>query len=439
MDISFRTFGKYTCSNVAGMLGISIYILADTFFVSRALGANGLAALNIAVPVYSLIHGCGLLVGMGGATRFSIMKGKKNAQGGSRMFSAALLLALCLGALFLILGVTCAGPITTLIGANDAVFHNTKTYVQVILLFGPMFILNNLLLCFVRNDGAPQRSMLAMLIGSLSNIVLDYIFIFPYDMGIFGAALATGIAPCISLLILSPFFAAKRNSFHVAKGKPSPRHMTKLAASGIPSLTTELSSGIVVLIFNAITLRLEGTTGVAAYGIIANISLAVVAVYTGIAQGIQPLMGQGYGAGKRSDVQALLRYALITATVLSVLVYLLMFFGAPEIVGAFNKEQNAHLRDLALPGMRIYFTACLFVGFNIILSTYFTSTERTLSAHVVSMLRGFFVIIPMALLLSSVLAMTGVFLAFPVTELLVAVVTLLLYCVGRTRHAQLPG
>ena len=203
-------FARYASLNVAGMIGLSCYILADTFFVSKALGANGLTALNLAIPVYNFINGSGLMIGMGGGTRYSILKGQKNDRAADQAFTAAVFLTAAIAAVFFLLGLTASGPLIRLLGADSTVYEMSRVYLQVILLFSPLFMLNNLLLCFVRNDGAPQRSMAAMIGGSLSNVVLDYVFMFPLGMGIFGAVLATGFAPVISMGILSPFFPEKK-------------------------------------------------------------------------------------------------------------------------------------------------------------------------------------------------------------------------------------
>ena len=307
----------------------------------------------------------------------------------------------------------------------------TKTYLQVILLFAPAFLMNNVLLCFVRNDGAPQLSMTAMITGSLSNIILDYVFIFPCQMGIFGAVFATGLAPIISMLILSSHFIKKKNQFHWIKCRLERRMAASICSSGIPSLITELSSGIVIIVFNSIILGLEGNVGVAAYGVIANLSLVIIAIYTGIAQGIQPIMSRNYGVGNHRNIQLILRYALITMLILSVLVYMGVFLGAEQIAAIFNSERNELLQTIAVEGLKLYFIACPFAGFNIIISIYFTSTEYPIPANIISILRGFFVIIPMAFLLSSIAQITGVWCAFPATELLVTIVGVIFFVMSK--------
>ena len=204
------TFAKYVSLNIIGMMGLSCYILADTFFVAQGIGVNGLSALNLAIPIYSFLHGTGLMIGMGGATRYSISKSKET-------FTQSLYYAFFISCLFLIIGILFSNQLATLLGADSDTLQNANIYLRTILNFAPMFLLNNVIICFVRNDDNPQLSMAAMLIGSFSNIILDYIFIFPCKMGMFGAAFATGIAPVISLMILSLHFIKKKNTFYFKK------------------------------------------------------------------------------------------------------------------------------------------------------------------------------------------------------------------------------
>lgn len=439
----FLEFIRYASLNVLGMIGLSCYILADTYFVANGLGSNGLAALNLAIPVFSFIHGTGLMLGMGGATRYSMLRAQealntaqaqdKTAPSSSKIagmtgirlkssvvFSHTLLFGLCFGLFFVAAGLFFATPLARLLGADAAVFDMCQIYLKVLLLFSPMFLLNDIILCFVRNDRAPQLAMAAMVAGSLSNILLDYIFIFPLKMGIFGAVLATGFAPVISLMVTSPFFLKKRNHFCLVKSGISFSVSGHIFAGGLPSLVTEVSSGIVIIVFNSIILSLAGNLGVAAYGVIANLSLVVLAIYTGIAQGIQPLISRYYGSSSREEIQAVLRYALVTVAVLSLVIYSFVFLGASWITALFNPENNAILMDIAVPGLRIYFIGGLFAGLNIVLSIFFTSTDRAKPANVISLLRGFFVILPAAFLLAGLFATAGLWAAFPVTEVLVA-------------------
>ena len=416
----FQEFTQYVSLSVFGMIATSCYILADTYFVSKGLGSSGLAALNLAIPAYNFIHGAGLMFGMGGATRYSINKSQGEHRLADIMFTNTLWLSVISSAAFMLIGLFCSGPLAALLGADETIFEMTQTYLQVLLLFSPAFILNDVLSCFVRNDGNPQLSMIAVISGSFANIILDYVFIFPTGMGIFGAVMATGVSPVIGIALMLPYWMSKKCGFHIVKTGMR-ADMVKINLSlGFPSLLSQLSSGIVMIVFNAIILTLAGNIGVAAYGVIANISLVVVSIYTGIAQGIQPLVSRSYGQNDPLGIRQFLRYGMISMTVLSALVYVGILAFAGPITSVFNSQNDLQLQQIAVYGMKLYFTSVLFVGFNIIIALYFTSVERALPAHIISLLRGLLLIIPMAFLLSGLWGMTGVWLAFPATELLVA-------------------
>ena len=417
-----RDFGRYVSLSVLGMIAVSCYILADTFFVAQGLGTTGLAALNLAIPVYNVIHGTGLLLGMGGATKFSILKSQGAHRRADSVFTHTLGMAAAAAAVFALVGALGAPQLAALLGADGETAAMTGTYLRVLLLFAPAFLCNDVLVCFVRNDGAPQLAMAATLSGSLANVVMDWFFIFPCGMGIFGAVLATGFSPVIGVIVQSPHWLGRRRGFHLRQVRPRLRTAGQVLALGVPSLLDQLSGAVVMITFNTLILGLTGNTGVAAYGVVANLSLVVLSVYTGIAQGIQPLVSRAWGQGQRAALQRLLRYALGTALVFSAALYLVFFLGAGPIAGVFNSEQDPAMQAIACQGLRLYFLAAPFAGVNIILAVYFASVEQAVPAQAVSLLRGILVILPMAVALAAAFGMVGVWVAFPVSEALVALV-----------------
>lgn len=417
----FKDFSKYVSFNIFGQIAYSCYTLADTFFVSADIGTKGLTALNLAFPVFCMISGTGLMIGIGGSSRFSILRSQNEKTQADQVFTSSLIFVLFFAFIFLLLGLFASQPLTRILGANNRVFDTTNLYLKVLLLFAPAFLLNHLLQCFIRNDGNPTLSMVSMITGSFSNILLDYVFIFPFHMGIFGAAFATGLSPVISILVLLPHFIKKRNSFHfvVPNLVHLKRNMVKTLTNGIPPFLTESASGIVMFLFNYIILKISGNVGVAAFSIISVISLVVISLYTGLSQGMQPLISQNHGSGKEENVRTLFRYSTITALLLSAVIYGMIYFNAPQFVTIFNSEQDSLLAGYAIPGLRLYFTACPFIGLNIVFSTYFISRNYPLPAQIISILRSFLVLVPMASLLSYCFGLTGVWLAYPVTEFLV--------------------
>lgn len=429
----FQDFIRYSFFSIMGMIAISCYILADTFFVAQGLGTNGLASLNLAIPTYDFIHGTGLMLGMGGATRFSILKSQNNQKGADTIFTNTVYLGIFFSVIFMLGGLFFSGSLARLLGADQNTFEMTNTYLRVMMLFSPAFIFNDIILCFVRNDGNPRLSMIATVCGSLFNVVFDYIFIFPCNMGMLGAVLATGFSPVVGLTIMSPHWLGKKKGFHFRKLVPDADSIRTNISLGFPSLLSQISAAIVMIVFNMLILGLEGNTGVAAYGVIANTSLVVLSFYTGIAQGIQPLVSHSYGRKKTDGIRQFLRYAMISMVILSAVMYLILFVFADPIASAFNSEHNAKLQEIAITGLKLYFTSLVFAGFNIILSMYFTSVEKALPAQIISLLRGLILIIPIAFLFANLWDMTGVWMSFPATELVTAVVGAVLYFIYKNR------
>ena len=412
----FLTFSRYVSLNVAGMLALSCYILADTFFIANRLGPNGLTALNLAIPVYSLIHGTGLMIGMGGGTLFSIRRSSGDTAGSSCAFTCALRLGAGAALLYLLTGIFAGDMLTGLLGADASVYAITQIYLKILLCFAPAFLLNNIMLCFIRNDGEPALSMAAMVTGSLSNIVLDYIFMYPFGLGMAGAAVATGLAPLISLCVLSLHVLRRRSSLSLCKTPFLNRYYGRILSLGLSSLITETASGIVIIAFNLIILSLSGNTGVAAYGIIANLSLVVTSIFTGIAQGLQPLVSYAHGSGNSCEIRTLRRMALISSEATAATIYLLLYLFHSEIIHIFTSDSS--LYAIAKPGIFLYFTGFLFAGANLINAALYSATNHPAPAFIISISRGFIILLPCVFVLSRLLGMTGVWLAFPVTELL---------------------
>ena len=424
---TLQEFGKYVSQSVLSQLGVSCYILADTYFISKGVGADGLTALNLAIPVFSVMNGCGFMLGIGSGTKYGIMKGTGNEKRGDVLFTSSLCVVTVLAVIFMLIGLLAADPITVLVGANAEVYDMTRTYLQVILLFSPMFMINNLLGAMIRNDGNTSLAMTAMLSGCLFNIVFDYIFVFPMGLGLFGAVLATAVAPIISILILLQHFMKKKNQFRLIRVRPDVRLVASAAGLGVPSLVTEVSSGLVIAVFNLLILGLAGNVGVAAYGVVANISIVVIAIYNGIAQGVQPLLSREYGGSQEKNVHRFLSWAMMLTVILAMVIYVGIYWNADVIAMIFNSGRDMDLQRIAVEGLKIYFTACPFVGANILLAIYFAATDQAAPAQMISLLRGLIVIIPLAFIMANVAGLTGVWMTFPLTELVVCVVAYGLY------------
>lgn len=406
---------KFIFLNVFAMMGMSCYILADTFFISVANGTLGIAALNLTLPVYGLLFAIGSLIGIGSATRYSLCKMTDN-ETSKLYFSNALMFAVLIGIGFTLLGNFFPAEILKLMGADADILSIGTEYLQIAMLFSPFFIANYIFTAFVRNDNAPNIAMAATLLSSLFNIVFDYVFMFPMHMGMRGAALATGVSPIISIGICMIHYLSKKNTIVFKWHLPSFKLLASAAGLGVVAFVGEIANSITTLVFNFILLALSGNNAVAAYGVIANIALVGTAIVNGVSQGLQPLASTSYGHGDKEDVKKILRQSLVIAVILSIVLVSAVWVFAQGLVGIFNSAQSAELAKFAVPGLRIYFLGFLVAAVNIVLAGFFSATGQALASSLIAVSRGIIVISLMAFMLSKLFGVTGVWMAFPVTE-----------------------
>ena len=394
---ALREFGHYAAMNILGMIGISCYILADTYFVAQGLGSLGLAALNIAIPAYNLMNGIGLMLGVGAATQYTLARTQNDRRQADSVFTHAAALGLLLGLLFLLGGLCFAKPLAGLLGADAQTLGMTTTYLRMLWCFGPFFVMNNVLLAFTRNDGAPTVAMCGMIAGSLFNIVFDYIFIFPCGLGMFGAALATGFSPFVSILVLLTHLRRPSRGFHLVKTPLRVSRVPSLCAPGLSSLIGEIASGVVLLLFNLVLLRLSGN---------------------------QPLVSRSSGLGDREQLRRLFRWGICTALGIAAVLCVSVFLGAEPLTAVFNSEHDPQLAAYAESGLRIYFTGFLFAGVNMVTAAFFSASDKTVQGFAISLLRGVIAVPPILFPLAWALGVDGVWLTFPMVELVTAVAAL---------------
>ncbi len=420
-------FFKYVSLNIIGMIGISCYILADTFFISNGVGALGLTALNLAIPVYTVINASALMFSIGSATKYAIFSAGNQKEEANAAFSNAVKVSVVAGLLFTLIGTVFSDNLAYLLGADETTASMTSTYIRTLSCFSVFFIFNTFIGCFVRNDKAPGLSMAAMVAGSLFNIVFDYIFVYPLNMGMFGAALATGISPMVGLAVLSVHFIKRKNNFKFIKCAFRIKEIYYMCRLGIAAFITEISSGIVIIVFNMLILNISGNIGVAAYGIVVNTAIVVLSVFTGITQGLQPLLSRSYGKGNLKDTHKLLRMGIILSLIISLGVYFIVFLNSKIIVDLFNESKDYSLSVMAQKGIKIYFTGFLFAGMNIVAAAFFAAVEKPKEALLISVLRGILVIIPCVIIFSQLFSMNGVWLSFLFTEFITFIAVIIFY------------
>lgn len=248
---------SYIIPNVLAMTGTSCYVLADTFFISMAQGANGITALNLVLPVYGLMFAIGSMIGIGSATRYSLRRALDPAEADG-YFSNSLFWALLASLPFAAAGLWFPDAVLRWMGADEVILGVGLTYMRIALCFAPCFMLNYTFTAFVRNDGAPNVAMAATLTSGIFNIIFDYVLMFPLGMGMAGAALATGLSPVVSMLICSVHFFSPSNHIRLVRRAPSVRRLVRSCSLGIVAFVGEMSSGITTMVFNFIPARPGG-------------------------------------------------------------------------------------------------------------------------------------------------------------------------------------
>lgn len=419
-----KLFAKYVSQNIFAMIGISAYVLADTFFISRAEGADGIAALNLVLPLYSFIFAIGSMIGMGSATRFKIGRARNDSVT-DFYFGNAISWAFLISLVFVFAGAFFAEDIMELLGADASIARLGVPYTKIFMLFAPFFMCNYILNAFVRNDGSPMLSMIATLTSSLFNIVMDYVLMFPLGLGMAGAALATACSPIVGILICSVHFFQKKNTISFRFKGFSLVRLLKSCQLGISAFVGEMSSGVTTMVFNFLILSLSGNVGIAAFGVVANTAIVATSIYNGIAQGSQPLLSDFYGRNSTKNVVRILGMSIATALVVSGVIVTATNIFPSQIVEIFNSEGDALMAKEAIRGVRLYFLGFVFAGINIVGAGYLSATENAMWAFVTSILRGFVAIIACAFIMSSLFGMTGVWLAFPLAELLTMIVMII--------------
>ncbi|WP_313631012.1 MATE family efflux transporter [Enterococcus devriesei] len=407
----------YVTRSVLSTLGLSLYILADTFFIANGVGVLGLAALNIALPLFNLLTGLGLLLGMGGATLFAL-KGRSG-----NYFSQLMIVGGVIGLFFTALGLFFSRPLALVLGASGATVDLTTLYMRFILIMAPFFILNNLCLAFVRNDQNPQLAMKAMILSSVFNMIFDYIFVFPLDMGMAGAALATVLSPVLSLAILSTHRNFSKRQLSLSWVKPQLRTVTKSIQLGLSSFLAEMSTGVSILVFNQVLLGLGGDIVIAAYGVLANILVVALSLFTGVAQGIQPLISRAANKKETLTIQKILNFGLKTSFIMAVGLYLILFFLKYPIISAFNRENDPLLIQLAAYGIPIFFVSLFGSSLNVVFSIFFSAIGHAKQAFALSLFRGYFLLVPLVIILAAIWGLTGAWVSLPITEGLTLIVS----------------
>ncbi|MEG0135281.1 MAG: MATE family efflux transporter [Cetobacterium sp.] len=421
---------KYCLPSVLTMWIFSLYSIVDGFFIGKYLGSKGLAAVNIVMPYINLSFAMGIMIAIGGSTIIGIKLGEKDEESANKVFSISVQLFILFGTIIGFIGIFFTEDVVRLLGANDTILNDSKTYLFYLSFFIISYLLGYGLEIFIRVDGAPSFSLICIIVGALVNIILDYIFIGKLSLGIKGAAIATGIGQLSTVIPLIYYLKFKRKKLKFKLSKINLKLCNSILFNGSSEFLTEIATGIVIMAFNINIMKLIGEKGVSSFGIIGYISTLVTMTMIGFAQGIQPIISYNFGALKFKRIKTVLNYSLVIILILGGIFYLLVNLFTHNIIKIFVSN-NINLYNLTHEAIKLYSFTYLIMGLNIIVSAYFTAIEEALISCGLSILRGLLFINVALLVLPIFFNTKGIWLSAPINELFTLLFSItLLFTVG---------
>jgi putative MATE family efflux protein len=424
---TISVYFQYAIPSILGMLAISSAYVVDGFFVGNYVGASGLGAINIAMPIFSVLFGVGLMLGIGS----SVVSGKLLAEGdiksASVMFSKTLIAVVVLSlviiaAIYLLLETILIG-----FGATGQLLEDTTIYITTFLAFIPFLMAGIVLDYFVKIDGKPALAFWALLLSAVINILLDWLLIVYFGEGIFGAALATGLSQIALILVLLPHFFSKSASIKFVKPVGKWLTILKAASNGSSEFINETSVGMTALIFNYIMLKSFGVEGVAAYAVISYIIWFSIMISFGISDSLQPIISKNFGAKQPRRIADFLKYALISVLLIGIAMSLVLI-QIPEVLASFFIESNdSNTIEIVLSFASIIWPMYIFSGVNMVISAYFTAIHKPIQSVSIALLRSLFLPIIFIYILPQYFGNKGIYMAIPVAEFITMLLAITLY------------
>lgn len=418
-----KVYLKYLIPTLLGMLSNSIYCIVDIYFVSAGSGSQGLAAMNICMPVFTILSCVGLLFGVGGATIMSISQGSGDMNTRNKAFSVSVFMMLIVGLLFSVFGVLFRKEFAYLLGSDDQLLTLVLEYLTPVMCSALPFVLMYSLSVLLRADNNPKLAMAALMVGNISNIILDYVFVSVFHMGIFGASVATSIAPVLSLIAASFHFILRKNTVHFKLRSFDPKVIGRILSVGIGSGIMELSAGAIIFMFNSAILNLGGEVYLAAYAVITNIAYVFKGLLNGFAQAAQPLISTNFGSGIIKRCSKSLRVCLIYSSIFCIVCYGIITV-VPGFIVSFFSNGDTNMEAIASKGMIMYFSSLLFTGINTMLMYFFQSIEQGRKSLFLAVCKGFLFVTLGLWILTSLMGVEGVWYAVLFGEVLTFVIAL---------------
>ncbi len=433
-----KLYLKFLCASFGSALISSIYGIVDMAMVGRYHGPDGSAAMAVIAPVWNIVYGFGLLIGIGGSVLYGVMRGtggeERRANG---YFTASVIFGGVISAVLLIVLLLWEEPLLRFFGADDKLLPLCKAYLTLPKVTAPIYVFMNIISAFLRNDSSPGLATKAVIAGGVFNIFGDYFFVFTLDMGIKGAGIATAMGAAVSVLIMLSHFFSKKNTLRLVRVHNLPGKLVRISSSGLCSFIVDVAMGVLTVLFNRQIMKYLDSDALAVYGVIVTVSTLVQCCAYGVGQAAQPIISQNYGAKKPERIRKMLGYCTLTAAIVGV-IWSAAFMAIPNVfINLFMKPTESVLA--VAPGMiRVYALSFILLPFNVYSTYHFQAILRPKVAMTVSVARGIVISGALIMLLPAVLGGSAVWWAMPVTEALVAAYVIF-SLIKENKKEKIPG
>ena len=381
-------FIRFASTTMVSQVVFSLYSMVDGLMVSIGVNEYAMSAVNLAIPFTNALFSIAVLFAVGSSTLIAIYLAQEKRHEADTLFSQDLATLLVIGAVITALVLLFLEPFALLLGADEITLDYVKHYILGIAPFSVCYLVSYNLEVLVKTDGYPRYALFTVILGCLTNCVLDYVAIFLLDMGVFGAAVATGISQLVTCLSYFVHFFSKKCTFRLRRFRLDPHLYARVLPIGLADGVTELCTGLMIFLFNRTVLRCIGTDGIVTYTVIAYVTSLVIQLMVGISQGAQPLVSYHYGKGEHTSCRTLLHYALMTVSLLAPALFLGLCIFAPQLVRVYLPHADDALVAYSVTAFRHYSVSYLLLGFNIVIGGFMTAVERPVPAICVSVGRG---------------------------------------------------
>lgn len=434
---TYRRLIRFVIPSVAMMILTSIYGVVDGLFVSNFVGKTPFAAVNLVIPFTMILGAFGFMLGTGGTALVAKTLGEGRQKEANRIFSMLIYFALGLGVLLTIFGIAVLRRIVIKMGADDAMLRHCMIYGRIVLLGIPFYMLQNMFQNFLIAAEKPQLGLIVTIAAGVTNMVLDALFIAVLGWGVAGAAAATALGQCVGGLVPFVYFARKNSSkLSLVKTRLMGGALFHACTNGSSELVSNISMSSVGMLYNAQLMKVAGENGVAAYGVILYVNFIFIAIYLGYAYGSAPIVAFNYGAGKKAELQNVLKKSLklLLGTGIVLLSIGVLFAG---VLSGLFVGYDAQLYAMTVRGLRFYAVSFLLSGFNIFGSSFFTALNNGMVSAAISFLRTVVFEVAAVLILPLFFGLDGVWCAITVAELASILITIGAFSALRKRYQYL--